>query len=589
MLCHNIYLAVFQQHKYINKLWEKGSDGITFADDTEYLINAIWKAWYNDTGKDPEFGEIPNDITPSATKDVKMRFKYVRRRNIDLVHSRKTKGNMNNITTIHQQRDASVELNEYKKNLKLYSNRMGNNMYSKTKIFNYPDEPYELFDYTDEKTIVTRVQNTYHNKFVYCEYEESENFSNIEAEYALMRRSDPYTITAKSVTTNLIYQEFIEFSTIQRDLNTRFEDEARELLAGQFDTSPIALEKVAVGVFKPDLTSWNTLHAIHMPVEASGDGNLITVHVQFTHQNIAGKTYYDLDNSTYQTYLNPLPYTDVDGRLEDFELFFTPDILVEDSGEYPLILNDANYLLNAYTTSGLTDPLDLDSAASFAETLQVSLVADENIYIGNVLASDNFFIKDQVLPAPGIEIYTSTKPYGQYDQAPRDDDTVILNTTVSLATYNYSFANRTITIKPSIEVDYFSIVRNGKILLAVNQNIPAGVSYTIYLNYVREIFVVLMEAYATDLSDLSISLTLAYSNRLYDLEAKSSALSILDVSATLAYTDRTFTMSAKSSALSSISGTCALAYTASDYSLEAYSSAFRDKSVNVYTSLQHFT
>ena len=188
------------------------------------------------------------------TEDVKMRFKYIKQRNIDLVHNRKTKGVMNDTTTMLHQRDASVEVNEYKKNLKLYSNRMGNVKKSKTKIFTYPNEPYELFDYTDEKTIVTRVQNTWHNLFVSCEYEESENFSNIEAEYALMRRADPYTINAKAVTTNLIRQEFIEFSITTRSENSRLTSDAKELLTGLLNPSTVNLEKVAVGVFRPKLS-----------------------------------------------------------------------------------------------------------------------------------------------------------------------------------------------------------------------------------------------------------------------------------------------------------------------------------------------
>ena len=57
-----------------------------------------------------------------------------------------------------------------------------------------------------------------------------------------------------------------------------------------------------------------------MPVEASGDGNLITVHVFFPHNTLAGKTYYDLATDTLENYLNPLPYTDTDGSLEDYEL-----------------------------------------------------------------------------------------------------------------------------------------------------------------------------------------------------------------------------------------------------------------------------
>jgi len=473
---------------YLSNLFESGTDKLVFSHDTEYLINAIFRETNINRAT---YFLYPYDsglpvMQTLVTEDVKMRFRYVRQRDMDIVHSRKTKGDMNETTTIHQQRDSSVEVNEYIKNLKLYSNRMGNNTYSKTQIFEYPDIPHKLFDFIDNKRIVTRVQNTYHNTYVYCEYEESDDFSNIEAEYALMRRSDPYTINAKAVTTNLVIQESMEFSSQARTLDTRLTSDARRLLGGLFEATTVGIDKAAVGVFKPVLASWNSLYSIHMPVEPSGDGNLIALHVQFPHQTIAGKTYYDLDTDTYNSNLNPLPYTKVsdppeidDGTLTNYELYFTPDVLIEDLGEYPLILDETAYLANNLTVNNSVEPIDLDAAASLAVTFEVNITADENIFIGNKLASENYFIKDQAT-STAIAIYKSTKPYGQYDQVPRTTDTDVTATVA----YTYSYANRTITITPTSDINYFSIVKDGYIMLAVNQFIAAGTSYVINRNHI---------------------------------------------------------------------------------------------------------
>ena len=92
---------------YVTNLFEAQTDTLVFKFDTEYLIGALWRGFFNQTGLDIFFN-TPDAITPNKTEDVKLRFKYVRQRNIDLVHVRKTKGNMNETTTIHQQRDASV-------------------------------------------------------------------------------------------------------------------------------------------------------------------------------------------------------------------------------------------------------------------------------------------------------------------------------------------------------------------------------------------------------------------------------------------------------------------------------------------------
>ena len=552
---------------YITNLFEGSTDGIIFKFDTEYTLNAIRRALYLDHEATPAFDFIGLD-DPLDTEDVKMRFKYLKQRNIDLVHIRKTKGTMNETTTIHQQRDASVEVNEYKKNLKLYSNRMGNTENSKTKVFVYPDEPYELFDYTDEKTIVTRVQNTWHNLFVYCEYEESENFSNIEAEYALMRRSDPYTINAKAVTTNLVIKELIEFSAQSRDLDTRFTSNARRMLLGLFEATTMPYDKVSVGVFKPTLASWNGDYAIHMPVESSGDGDLITMHVQFPHQTIAGKTYYDLATDTYEDYLNPLPYTDSEGSLENYELYFTPDILFEDAGQYPLILDETLYLASKYTEDSVTEPIDLDVAASFAVTLQVSFVADDNIYIGNAMASLNYFVREQNTTS-SIKIYTSTKPYGQYDQAPRSYDT---DNTANIS-YAYSFANRTITITPTNDMEYFSIVKDDNILFAVNRLVAGGNTIIINVNHLNISGVVFrIEALSNVLSSFVASSSMAYTLRTYYIETISNSLSSFEGAATLNYLSRTYYLEAVSSVLSDLVGTSSLSFTNRTYYLEANSS-----------------
>jgi len=284
------------------------------------------------------------------------------------------------------------------------------------------------------------------------------------------------------------------------------------MLLGMFEATTIPFDKVSVGVFKPTLTAWNSDYAISMPVEPSGDANSITLHVQFTHQNIAGKTFYNLDTDAIVDYLNPLPYTDVNGTLEDFKLYFTPDILFEDTGEYPLILDETLYLADKLTSNVIEWPLDLDTAASFAFTFELSMIADENIYIGNALSTENYFIKDQATTS-AIKIYSSTKPYSDYDQVPRTADTDITAT----AGYVYSFANRTHTFSPSIALNYFAIVKDDKILLAVNKVVASGGTYVININHViNAALTQLLESIFAS----TVSLTTAYDAALnYALES----------------------------------------------------------------------
>lgn len=501
--------------RYITTLFESTNDGLIFNVDTTYLINAIVKKVF-DIAKDVGYQTLPTfysgltnlllNIDKDDTDSIKMRFKYIRQRDMDIVHSRKTQGSMNVSTTMHQQRDSSVEAGQYLRNLKNYANRMGNVKYSRSEMFENGATPYSVFDYTDNKSVVTRVRNTYHsNDRVYCEYEVSENFANIEAEYALRRSSDPYTITGKSVTTNLINEEFVEFSESQRSESSILINAGKELILGLFSNTTVNENPIRTGVFVPNLTTWNDEYAIRMPVEATGNGNALNFHVYFDHPNIAGKTYFDIDDEVFTDYLNPLPYTDSNGRLEDFGLFFTEDVIYTDSGEYPLITNIDLYKTGNLTNEFSTFPLDLDSNAAFAFTLAFSFVSDDNIGIGEKLAKDNYLIQS-LQSESDIDIYTSTKPYGQFDQVPRSYDT---DNTANI-TYTYSFTNRKIDITPTIDVEHIAIVKDGEILLWTNKSISAGTTHTIYINFISELVNVAIDIYMNRLLQATATTSMTY-------------------------------------------------------------------------------
>ena len=401
---------------------------------------------------------------------------------------RKTRGNMIETTDVNSQISSSVEIGEYKKSAYNFVNRMGNDTYSYARWFDLGNE-FSLFDYTDNKSIVTQVKNTYYpNDKVYCEFEVSENFANIIADYALLRTGSPYTITGKSVTTNLILTDYISFDFTDLSDTSRLTSDAQRLLLGLFETTTMTTDKVSGAVFIPESTGWNSSHGIYMPAETDGDANLITMHVQFNHQLIAGKIYYDLDTSTYTDQLRPLFYTEnqdatkTDGTLENYQLYFVSDVLFEDLGQYPLILDQTNYLAAKLTNSGITYPLDLDQSAAFALTYQANFVANEDIFIGNSLSTDNYLIKDQ-LTSSSIKIYDSLIPYNEYVQTPRTSDTDI----TSLVSYNYSHTDKKITITPTNTLVYFAIVKDDKVLISVNKVVSAGVTLTIYINFLQEL------------------------------------------------------------------------------------------------------
>ena len=313
-------------------------------------------------------------------------------------------------------------------------------------------------------------------------------------------------------------------------------------------------------VFKPVLVGWDDTKAISMELANDGDSNLITMHCFFDHQLLAGNIYYDVDTSSYVDYFQPLKYTDDDGTLEDFEIYFVPDINFEDGGEYPLILDETEYLAEAHTATGVSEPIDLDINAAFAFTYNINFVADKDIFVGEFLARNNYLIADQQ-DTHTMEIYKSSKPYTLSDLTNRTGDTV------ASMTYSYDFANRKITFNALETISHFALTKNGNILLAINRDMVNGESLVVYINIVKNLSDVFfnLEANATGLASLSGSALLAY----FYLFANATDLATISGTGVLAYTSRIYPLNATATNLNTINGTGVLVYTSFDYVLQA--------------------
>jgi hypothetical protein len=565
---NNIFYNLFDTK--IEQLFESSTDKRWFINfDTYYLLNAIAYVIKNAIeDADNIFGELieSDGITDVETEDIKLRFKYVKQRNIDLVANRNTKGEMNTTTTIHNQRDSNVEISQYKKALKNYSNRLGNDHYTKTKNFPTGATPHDIGDFLADGKVVVEVRNTYHNNFTFCEWVEVKNFANLESEYAISKRPEPFEITNKTVQTNLVSEEYVFFSERNIGVDTRLTTFAQEGLLGLFAlTSVTDFEKVHSAVFKPVLTGWDSTKAISMELDNDGDGNLLTFHAFFEHQSLAGNIYYDIDTDTYVDYYQPLKYTDDSGELTNFKFYLVPDVDYEDGGEYPLIITETPYTTNKLTDNTISEPIDLDINAAFAITYNISFVGDENIYVGEFLARNNYLISDQQ-DTHTIVMYKSSKPYTLYDQEPRATDTV------ASITYDYDFDNRKITFNAGEDVDYFCFTKNGHILLAMNKSLSSGDTYVVYMNILKtleDFKVYTISAIADDLSTLTATALLEYTSRTYPISASASDLATLNGSGVLAYTNIQYELTINATSIASLTGTVSLDYSGVVYSISA--------------------
>jgi hypothetical protein len=495
----------------IYDLYESSSSGIFgfFKEEVEYLINALKRQFYLSLvalGEEAEYNNwvlqsgIPN--TAIETRLVKLRIKYIKERDMDIIHHRHTKGDMIESTTMHQQRKSEVEVSQFKKLLKNYANRMGNDKFTKTKFVEY-GEQLELSDFTNDNKVVVRVRNTYHPTGVFCEWEETTNFANIEAVYSISNVKEPYTITGQKIHTNLISEEYAIFSERDYGVLSRLNTNGVRAVFGILENITFAtINPIKHAIFKPDKIGWVSANGIHMEIDANSDGNLLTVHTFFNNPLSAGFIFFDVDTQTVTDEVQPLKYTEDDGTLTDFSIYYSSEVTIEDGGEYPLIVDDTNFSNNAYSSPNV-EPLDLDINASFAHTYNLSFLGEENVIVGEALTRRNFLIKEQPLTI-NVEVYKSTKPFSIYDQTVRSGDT--------LANMSWSFNNATrkLSFTANETIEYFALVEDGDILLAFNKLLAQTESYEIYASIVNNLTDLKFYAANIDATLQNITATVTY-------------------------------------------------------------------------------
>ena len=417
----------------------------------------------------------------TKTEEVKLRVKYIRQRDLDIVHHRQYLKNMNESTTIHNQSTSYVDVLNKKNNLKAISNRLGNTVKEESLSFDIGETPYQIGDYKDEYTII-KTKNTYRNTTILCEYVLAENFGNINAQTSLWREPSPFTRTQKTLTTNMIIEEFVEISRNDQAENTRLETIAKNNILATLDKTLTAYSPIANGVFRPLVSSANPVasNGVVMPVFTGAGGNINTFHVEFRDTYSAGRayteSYFDGDFALEYIYTNS-GAEGVKGELKDFRLFFTPDITYEDDGRYPLINNLKEYLDNAYTNTQVVDTIDKDINSRLAVTYNIHYITDsKDIVIGNAIAKYSRLVDTATIGTK--KVYKRSTPYTIYDKTTTNQDTEIN------ATWTVNPNNRQLTVTSTEQAEYYAIAYDNEILLAFNDGINAAGQETFYINFI---------------------------------------------------------------------------------------------------------
>lgn len=471
--------------RYIENLYASNTHNVAlfFEGNTEYLINAINRVLYKTY---VETGLYNGAVVTfgTRTKDVPLRVEYLRQRDLDIVHNRQFNGAMNDSTFLHTQRDSYTEIARYKNNLKGMSNRLGNEAFDKSKTFQLSETPYQVGDFDAEGNVIVRVKNTFTNGYILCEYTLTKNFANIDGGQ-ISRQPSPFSISRKRATTNLVVNDFCEISETDKTNTSRLNADARKSITSILTDNRSDAKPIHFGLFQPRLNVGREeeTNGIIMPVFSGAGGNTMSFHVNFTDIQKAG------DKFT-TNFASPIAYTyilsdglGVPGTVDNFTLFFTEQVDVNDTGSYPLNENYSDFESKALTDPNVFEPIDLDINASFAETYHVHFVTDDNqIVIGNAMAKYNPLHYRQLNDLDALKMVIGEKPFTIYDDNVRASDTV-----TSAITWTTDVVANSITFNSSVNADYWALCVGDEIILASNKNITQGQSRTLYLNFVEEV------------------------------------------------------------------------------------------------------
>ena len=471
----NLYLSGVTKRNAIQ--FEIGSNAITdlfstaatqilgfFAQNTNHLENAVTTVAIPTLVS--QFG-ASNWIAKTDLREIKVRIEYIRERNVFVSAHRQFQGFMNETSVIHSQRDSRVEANRFKQNLDILANRMGNVETVKSLTVRNNEPLVDVFDYVGENVVV-EVKNTEYQGVTLQEIKLSQNFVNANSEYAISRRLDPFTITGKRVTTNLLLNDFVEISKQSKDIESKLSFKGLQNFLKTFANDTSA-KPVKASVFK-DLREGSK--AIHMPIMTLTGGNL-SFHASFDSPRIAGVDYTG-------DFGQPIAYADAQGIVKDFNWFLTEDVLIEDDGSYPDVTNDFVTIQNnnAYTNPALGFPLDLDPQAAFAITYQINPTTDEpRIVIGEAFSQFNYLIKVQNI---NFAVYGKDTPYTYQD--------VDIGQPITGATFTFNESFRRLTFATSQNKAHFALVANGELMIGFNEPINVGTPRIYFVNFLTKLF-----------------------------------------------------------------------------------------------------
>jgi hypothetical protein len=414
-------------------------------------------------------------------RDTPLKIKYVSQRDIDYIINKMNVTNKYQSTLLSNQLATLVELNQHANGLSALAERLANEEITFQESITRGDKPlYKLGQWTTDNKLITSVKREIDGNEVNQHVELSEKFANIDVPSQVSRTPYPFSVRSDvDVTTNFITQEYIEFSDIQRPIDSYMNETARRIAVNIFDYEEQYDNPIYDCEVRPFTNRFLNLDyagkAIHCPVMSFGQ-NSIVFHQQFTHPTFAG---YTIRTEGAQRIRGVISYVneaeDFNPRfLELYRIRFGTESTFDESGavrNYPLV-DENDGLINIPFVEA-----KLDENCKLAHTHNIGVVTDnDNIILNGNYGNYNNLIRD--LNDPELKVYVTQgiwQVFGHSDKKLRPGD---LSYEQGIVTFNHS--TRKLTITHPNPVDNIALVIGNDIILALN-----GIDEC-YINFIKE-------------------------------------------------------------------------------------------------------
>lgn len=372
--------------------------------------------FYQNEGTTPTFIDEPNPA------DVKFRVQYVPKITSRNIVERTNLSEFDTHSSlIYGQGDANLASDKLLDNMFSRINRTGSTEVT-TSVFD-ATEVYPLGSYTSDGYILTSSERVMYPDHYDVQYRWTKNYQKVSDFLGLNSEIKLFEIQSTLVR-NEVFKQYVIIDTQSVENNSYLQDSAVSTFLNTIRPTPLSAydNPIYSAVIQSDTMAVN---AVLKPVVSYAGGNSLNFWFGFTSPFVAGKRI--VKESDYVTRNEAVYYTDDNGYLTDFNVYYVNDLTV-DSDDLPIVATPTEYLVDARgfrTNKGTSEILAL--------TYQLTVTAQQglDILVGEKFLKDNSLIAKHDTYDDLVVYVSDYKFRGNYINAPSSSYTLTFDANTS--------------------------------------------------------------------------------------------------------------------------------------------------------------